>query len=49
MPLGAQSMTDYDQLSDEQLIAACLSDDGAAWDALISRYERLVYTIGACL
>lgn len=38
-------MTDYDQLSDEQLIAACLSDDSAAWDALISRYERLVYTI----
>ena len=38
-------MTDYDQLSDEQLIAACLSDDSVAWDALISRYERLVYTI----
>jgi RNA polymerase sigma factor (sigma-70 family) len=38
-------MTDYDQLSDEQLITACLSDDTDAWDALISRYERLVYTI----
>jgi RNA polymerase sigma factor (sigma-70 family) len=38
-------MTDYDRLSDEQLIAACRSDDSAAWDALVSRYERLVYTI----
>lgn len=38
-------MTDYDQLSDEQLIAACLSDDSTAWSTLISRYERLVYTI----
>lgn len=38
-------MTDYGQLSDEQLIAACLSSDNAAWETLVSRYERLVYTI----
>ncbi len=38
-------MPDYTQLSDAQLIAACRTGDEAAWDALVSRYERLVYTI----
>jgi RNA polymerase sigma factor (sigma-70 family) len=34
-----------DTLSVAQLIAACQAGDAAAWDALVSRYERLVYTI----
>lgn len=38
-------MSDYGELSDEQLISACLSEDNGAWEALVSRYERLVYTI----
>lgn len=31
--------------SDEALILACRKGDEAAWNALIMRYERLVYTI----
>lgn len=38
-------MPDQASLSDAQLIAACRAGDEAAWDALIARYERLVYTI----
>lgn len=38
-------MPRYDQLSDAQLVAACRAGDAAAWDALVARYERLVYTI----
>ncbi len=38
-------MPGYDQRSDAQLIAACRAGDAAAWDALVARYERLVYTI----
>ena len=38
-------MTDYSQLSDERLIIACRDGDQEAWEALITRYERLVYTV----
>ncbi len=38
-------MSDYGQLSDEQLLTACRSGDEAAWNALVGRYERLVYTV----
>jgi RNA polymerase sigma factor (sigma-70 family) len=31
--------------SDPSLIQACLSGDKAAWDALVERYGRLVYSI----
>ena len=30
---------------DEQLIELCLGGDEAAWEALVSRYQRLVYSI----
>jgi RNA polymerase sigma factor (sigma-70 family) len=40
-------MTDYSDYHDEQLIAACRSGDENAWDALVERYERLVYTVPA--
>ena len=38
-------MTDYSQFSDKRLIEACRSGDQEAWEALITRYERLVYTV----
>ena len=36
---------DYKQLSDTDLISACKQGEEEAWDALVARYERLVYTI----
>jgi RNA polymerase sigma factor (sigma-70 family) len=38
-------MAGYRECSDAQLVAACRQDSAAAWDELIARYERLVYTI----
>ncbi|MFN2187807.1 MAG: RNA polymerase sigma factor [Candidatus Promineifilaceae bacterium] len=38
-------ITDYKQLSDADLISACKDGEEAAWNALVTRYERLVYTI----
>jgi len=40
-------MTEYSDFSDEQLIAACRTGDEKAWDTLVERYERLVYTVPA--
>jgi RNA polymerase sigma factor (sigma-70 family) len=40
-------MTEYSDFSDEQLIAACRTSDEKAWDTLVERYERLVYTVPA--
>jgi RNA polymerase sigma factor (sigma-70 family) len=40
-------MTDFNEASDEELIGACRKGDGLAWDALVERYQRLVYTIPA--
>ncbi|MBK9711346.1 MAG: sigma-70 family RNA polymerase sigma factor [Kouleothrix sp.] len=31
--------------SDEALVLACRQGDAAAWEALIERYQRLIYTI----
>lgn len=31
--------------SDRELVEACLSDNSAAWEALIRRYERLIYSV----
>ena len=33
------------QREDRELIASCLAGDGSAWEALIARYQRLVYSI----
>jgi RNA polymerase sigma factor (sigma-70 family) len=33
------------RLTDTQLIARCLEQDEAAWAELVTRYERLVYTV----
>jgi RNA polymerase sigma factor (sigma-70 family) len=35
----------YRSSSDGELIAACRQDEAEAWDELVARYERLVYTI----
>lgn len=39
------SMSDFAQREDRDLIAACLSGEHAAWEALIRRYQRLIYSI----
>ena len=33
------------ELSDKELVMACRTGEEAAWEELVSRYERLVYTI----
>jgi RNA polymerase sigma factor (sigma-70 family) len=38
-------MTDYTKAADVQLIAACLAGESSAWETLISRYQRLIYSI----
>jgi RNA polymerase sigma factor (sigma-70 family) len=38
-------MARYRNYSDAQLVTACRQDEPEAWDELIARYERLVYTI----
>ena len=37
--------SDLAGLSDRELVAACLDGDAAAWEALILRYKRLIYSI----
>jgi RNA polymerase sigma factor (sigma-70 family) len=41
----ADRMAVYQRYSDAELIAACRRDETAAWNELVARYERLVYTI----
>ena len=38
-------MTDYTTAADAELIAACLHGDSRAWEAVINRYRRLIYSI----
>lgn len=33
------------EMSDEELLLACRRGDASAWEALIERYQRLIYTI----
>ena len=37
--------TDVTEPSDRDLVAACLKGDNSAWEALIVRYQRLIYSI----
>jgi len=32
-------------LPDSEIIEACLNGDSQAWDALLVRYQRLIYSI----
>ena len=43
--IATKPMTAYSELSDTKLIFACREGDQLAWEALITRYERLVYTV----
>lgn len=38
-------MKKYKELSDAELVAACRQGEAQAWDTLLARYERLVYTV----
>jgi RNA polymerase sigma factor (sigma-70 family) len=40
--VGASEYKSYDDL---QLISMCLKGDGNAWEALITRYRRLIYSV----
>ena len=41
----ASEVADLAHLSDRELVAACLEGDSSAWEALILRYQRLIYSI----
>lgn len=38
-------MADYSRLSDSELLTRCLTDDAAAWETLVRRYQRLVASV----
>ena len=40
-----ETASNYAQCSDRELVAACLNDDAQAWESLILRYQRLIYSI----
>ena len=39
------SGTAFTQLKDEDLVSLCLRGDRSAWEALILRYERLIWAV----
>src|SRR5512135_287467 len=41
----SMAMRPLNLLSDPQLIEVCLEGDGAAWETLLVRYQRLIYSI----
>lgn len=43
--MTATAAADLPPRDDRQLIEACLAGEHSAWDALISRYQRLIYSI----
>jgi len=38
-------MSDYNHWTDAELIQSCLNGDAEAWEGLINRYKRLIYSI----
>lgn len=36
---------EFNQKSDRELVEECLADNSLAWEALLARYERLIYSI----
>ncbi|MGH2536516.1 MAG: RNA polymerase sigma factor [Candidatus Promineifilaceae bacterium] len=38
-------MRDYKRLTDVQLVGECRKGNGRAWEALVQRYRRLIYTV----
>lgn len=43
--LASQTAEDFALREDGELIAACLEGNSRAWEALITRYQRLIYSI----
>lgn len=41
----ATTFNTLDEASDENLVLACRRGDADAWDVLVNRYQRLIYTI----
>jgi RNA polymerase sigma factor (sigma-70 family) len=39
------NVSKYKSFSDPELISLCLKGDGLAWEALIMRYRRLIYSV----
>jgi len=37
--------TEFNQKTDRELVNECLADNARAWEALLARYERLIYSI----
>jgi RNA polymerase sigma factor (sigma-70 family) len=48
-PLGEQQLKDlsedYARVEDREIISACLKGNQEAWEALVLRYQRLIYSI----
>lgn len=40
-----EMVTRFEDKTDKELIEACLANNSAAWECLIVRYERLIYSI----
>jgi len=45
----AKDVEKAEVLSDNELVERCLKGDGEAWELLISRYQRLVYSVARTL
>ena len=43
--IKSKTASDFAQLADPEIVAACLDRDSLAWEALILRYQRLIYSI----
>lgn len=43
--ITAEVVTEFNLSSDRELIIACQDGEETAWDALVTRYEQLVYTL----
>lgn len=42
---GKEVTMRFERASDAELVRACIRGEAAAWEALITRYERLIYSI----
>jgi len=43
--VGTKAANNLNEMEDRTLVAWCLEGDHAAWEALIGRYQRLIYSI----
>src|SRR5262245_10005679 len=42
---GTVLVTDLPPKDDSELLTSCLEGDASAWEALLARYQRLIYSI----